>query len=127
MTLPTLYPCCLISVSFDLAGITHYMPSKVPARIRHSIRFRIQVRPLLCFPITIAGAAAPLDLRGAIELVSNTYPGRVVAAQADTTGGEGLHFHVDTLLPHDPGRYTRDCKLGKTLALSGTTSACQGV
>jgi hypothetical protein len=47
-----------------------------------------------------ADAAAPLDLRGAIELISGTYPGRVVAAQADTTGGEGLHFHVDTLLPH---------------------------
>lgn len=50
-------------------------------------------------------AAAPLDLRGAVELVSSTYPGRVVAAQADPTGGEGLHFHVDTLLPN--GRIAR--------------------
>lgn len=60
---------------------------------------------LATVPAVAAEAAAPLDLRGAIELVSTTYPGRVVAAQADTTGGEGLHFHVDTLLPH--GRIAR--------------------
>jgi uncharacterized membrane protein YkoI len=50
--------------------------------------------------IAADAAKAPLDLRGAVELVSGTYPGRVVAAQADPTGGERLHFHVDTLLPH---------------------------
>lgn len=60
---------------------------------------------LATLPAVAAEAAAPLDLRGAVELVSNTYPGRVVAAQADPTGGEGLHFHVDTLLPH--GRIAR--------------------
>jgi len=49
--------------------------------------------------------AKPLDLQGAADLVAGTYPGRVVAAQADPTGGEGLHFHVDTLLPH--GRVAR--------------------
>jgi uncharacterized membrane protein YkoI len=50
-------------------------------------------------------AKAPLDLTGAIELVSSTYPGRTVAAQADPTGGEGMHYHVDTLLPN--GRLAR--------------------
>jgi hypothetical protein len=49
--------------------------------------------------------ARPLDLQGAVDLVASTYPGRIVAAQADLTGGEGLHFHVDTLLPH--GRIAR--------------------
>lgn len=49
--------------------------------------------------------ARPLDLQGAVDLVAGTYPGRVVAAQADPAGGEGLHFHVDTLLPH--GRVAR--------------------
>lgn len=56
-------------------------------------------------PAIAADAPAPLDLRGAVELISSTYPGRVVAAQADPTGGEGLHFHIDTLLPH--GRIAR--------------------
>jgi hypothetical protein len=55
--------------------------------------------------VTLPALAAPLDLQGAVDLVAGTYPGRVVAAQADPTGGEGLHFHVDTLLPH--GRVAR--------------------
>src|SRR5687768_7745790 len=40
----------------------HLLLSKIPARIGRSIRFRIRVRPVLCFPIAIAGATAPLDL-----------------------------------------------------------------
>lgn len=47
----------------------------------------------------------PLDLQGAVELIGATYPGRTVAAQADQTGGERLHYHVDVLLPN--GRLAR--------------------
>jgi uncharacterized membrane protein YkoI len=44
--------------------------------------------------------AAALDLPGAVELVARTYPGRVVAAQVDASGGESLHYHVDMVLPN---------------------------
>lgn len=47
-----------------------------------------------------ANAARPLDLPGAVDLVGRTYPGRVIAAQADASGGESLHYHVDLLLPN---------------------------
>lgn len=43
----------------------------------------------------------PLDLPGAVALIARTYPGRVVAAQADANGGDALHYHVDLLLPND--------------------------
>lgn len=43
----------------------------------------------------------PLDLAQAIELVSQTYPGRVIAAQADPVGGDAMHYHVDLLLPNE--------------------------
>jgi uncharacterized membrane protein YkoI len=52
--------------------------------------------------ISTAFAADPpkrsLDLAQAIELIAKTYPGRVIAAQADPTGGDALHYHVDVLL-----------------------------
>lgn len=47
-----------------------------------------------------AGARA-LDLPGAVDLIARTYPGRVVAAQADASGGDALHYHVDLLLPNE--------------------------
>jgi len=40
----------------------------------------------------------PLDLAQAMELVANTYPGRVIAGQADPVGGDRSHHHVDVLL-----------------------------
>lgn len=45
-------------------------------------------------------APAPLDLLGAAELISKTYPGRVVAVQADPVAAQARHYHVDLLLPH---------------------------
>lgn len=42
--------------------------------------------------------ARPLDLAQAMELVAKTYPGRVIAAQADPIGGDRSHHHVDVLL-----------------------------
>lgn len=41
-----------------------------------------------------------MSLTEAIDLIGATYPGRTIAAQADPTGGEGMHYHVDQLLPH---------------------------
>lgn len=49
---------------------------------------------------TSASPQAPLDLAGAAALVAKTYPGRVVAAQADALAAEAPHYHVDLLLPH---------------------------
>lgn len=49
------------------------------------------------FSKKVSDARAPLDLQGAVGLVSTTYPGRVVAAQADPVAP---HYHVDLLLPH---------------------------
>ena len=48
---------------------------------------------------TSAAPKAPLDLAGAAALVAKTYPGQVVAAQADPAS-ESLHYHVDLRLPH---------------------------
>jgi uncharacterized membrane protein YkoI len=45
-------------------------------------------------------AQAALDLGDAAALIARTFPGRVIAAQSDATGGEALHHHVDLLLPH---------------------------
>jgi hypothetical protein len=45
----------------------------------------------------VSDSRAPLDLQGAVGLISRTYPGRVVAAQADP---QAPHYHVDLLLPH---------------------------
>jgi hypothetical protein len=45
-------------------------------------------------------AKRPMTLADAVELISTTYPGRTIAAQADPTGGSGMHYHVDLLLPH---------------------------
>jgi hypothetical protein len=45
----------------------------------------------------VSDARAPLDLQGAADLVARTYPGRVVAAQADPAAP---HYHVDLRLPH---------------------------
>lgn len=53
------------------------------------------------FVIPAIAADAPkraLDLGQAIELINQTYPGRAIAAQADPTGGDGAHYHVDMLL-----------------------------
>jgi hypothetical protein len=41
-------------------------------------------------------AKSQLDLQGAVDLISSTYPGRVVAAQADPSAP---HYHVDLRLP----------------------------
>jgi len=49
------------------------------------------------FTKKVSDARAPLDLQGAVGLVSRTYPGRVVAAHADPAAP---HYHVDLLLPH---------------------------
>ena len=51
-------------------------------------------------PAMAAGPAnpRPLDLVQAMELVGSTYPGRVIAAQADPIGGDRSHHHVDMLL-----------------------------
>jgi uncharacterized membrane protein YkoI len=43
-------------------------------------------------------AKRPMDLAQAIDLVAKTYPGRVVAGQADAIGGDRMHFHVDIVL-----------------------------
>jgi uncharacterized membrane protein YkoI len=42
----------------------------------------------------------PLTLAESVALVARTYPGRVVAAQADATGGDRFHHHVDLMLPN---------------------------
>lgn len=46
---------------------------------------------------TSDASRAPLDLDGAAALIARTYPGRVVAAQADPAAP---HYHVDLRLPH---------------------------
>jgi uncharacterized membrane protein YkoI len=58
------------------------------------------------FATTSAFAAGPhairglLDLPGAVDTVIQAYPGRVIAAQLDASGGESTHYHVDVLLPN---------------------------
>lgn len=49
---------------------------------------------------TSAAPKAPLDLAGAAALVAKTYPGQVIAAQADARAAEAPHYHVDLALPH---------------------------
>jgi hypothetical protein len=49
------------------------------------------------FARKVSDARAPLDLKAAAALIARTYPGRVVAAQADPAAP---HYHVDLLLPH---------------------------
>jgi len=68
--------------------------------------------PLTALAMAVAFAAAPafgsgkhaprgaLDLPAAIEIVTQAYPGRVIAAQVDPSGGDSRHFHVDVLLPN---------------------------
>lgn len=57
---------------------------------------------LVSLPALAAEAPArPLDLAASVEMITKTYPGRVVAAQADASGGDALHYHVDVLLPND--------------------------
>ncbi len=56
---------------------------------------------LAAFVIPAIAADAPrrpLDMGQAIDLINQTYPGRAIAAQADPTGGDGVHYHVDALL-----------------------------
>ena len=50
--------------------------------------------------LALAHAHGWTDLPAAVALVEQTFPGRVVAAQSDATGGDALHHHVDLLLPH---------------------------
>jgi len=55
---------------------------------------------LVTLPAMASNAAKtrPLDLVQAMDLVAKTYPGRVIAGQTDTVGGDRAHHHVDVLL-----------------------------
>lgn len=59
-------------------------------------------------PAIAAKARAPqaaIDISQAIELVSQEFPGRTIAAQVDPVGGESVHYHIDVLMP--TGRVAR--------------------
>jgi hypothetical protein len=67
-------------------------------RARHAVGAYDQYFDHPGFSQKVSDAAkVPLDLRGAVELVSRTYPGRVVGAHVDPAAP---HYHVDLLLPH---------------------------
>jgi uncharacterized membrane protein YkoI len=57
---------------------------------------------------------AALDLGEAVALIESTFPGRVIAAQCDSTGGDALHHHVDMQLPNGAvARFDVDGRTGR--------------
>lgn len=69
-------------------------------RLNRSAMAAAMVALFATLPALAVGPAnpRPLDLVQAIELVAKTYPGRVIAAQADPIGGDRSHHHIDVLL-----------------------------
>ena len=67
----------------------------------------------LAWPAAGAGPS-PMALDQAVDLIGRTFPGTVIAAQVDSTGGDALHHHVDMMFPHgEVGRFDVDARSGQ--------------